>query len=382
MKTEKDAPVKDLAEETADTGQKARLEVKQTMNWLDQPRVLPYRGFGNGEKAFISGRVLEDNGLAKPEANDSIWENVRAMYRRFKSDAIPGVRVQARFQDEVLVTETDDDGFFRFEFPVNGIDRDQMWHPVDLRLLDQVKEHQEHSRCVGEIMVPPSNSELGIISDVDDTILISHATNTWKKFRLIMLKNAHTRLPFEGVAAFYRALKRGAKANLNNPVFFVSSSEWNLYDLLRDFCRVQGIPKGTFLLKEFNEEWWKVWKSGGGSSHNHKLVKIRRILNTYPDLPFILIGDSGQHDAELYSKAVEEFPGRIRAIYIRDVSKEDRDAKVDEIAYEVNRKGVPMLLVKDTVAAASHAAGAGYISPQDIQAVRQNQRMDKRGKSM
>src|SRR5690606_9535554 len=89
----------------------------------------------------------------------------------------------------------------------------------------------------------------------------------------------------------------------------------------------------------------------------HKLAHIERILAAYPRLPFILIGDSGQRDPEIYCRVVDAFPGRICAVYIRDVlSSSAREAEVAALAEHVRRSGPELLLVKDTDAAARHAA--------------------------
>ena len=70
--------------------------------------------------------------------------------------------------------------------------------------------------------------------------------------KLTLLHNAHTRLPFEGVAGFYQALQRGRDGEAYNPVFYVSNSPWNLYDLLEDFLDVHGIPRGPLLLRDWS----------------------------------------------------------------------------------------------------------------------------------
>ena len=71
-----------------------------------------------------------------------------------------------------------------------------------------------------------------MISDIDDTIVRTGATSLLMMLRVVLLSNAHTRLPFQGVAAFYGALARGASGQDSNPLFYVSSSPWNLYDVL------------------------------------------------------------------------------------------------------------------------------------------------------
>jgi phosphatidate phosphatase APP1 len=93
-------------------------------------------------------------------------------------------------------------------------------------------------------------------------------------------------------------------------------------------------------------------------------------LRTYPDLPFVLIGDSGEEDPEIYLQAAHEYPARIPAIYIRDVTSGERDAQVHAIAGEARSLGTEMVLVPDTVAAAEHAASIGLISPDAVPGIR------------
>jgi phosphatidate phosphatase APP1 len=89
---------------------------------------------------------------------------------------------------------------------------------------------------------------------------------------------------------------------------------------------------------------------------------IRRLLSTYEDLSFVLIGDSGEEDPEIYLQAVREHPGRIIAVYIRDVTSVERDAEVRTIAAEVRKLGTEMVAVPDTASAAEHAASIGLVA--------------------
>jgi phosphatidate phosphatase APP1 len=107
-----------------------------------------------------------------------------------------------------------------------------------------------------------------------------------------------------------------------------------------------------------------------GKHHDHKLGIIRTLLKTYPGLPFVLIGDSGEEDPEIYHQAAIEHPGRVRAIYIRDVTSPERDREVHAIAEKLRRHGVEMVLTGDTGRAAEHAAGIGLIPPKAVDRVR------------
>lgn len=322
--------------------------------------ILPYLGHGTREVFYLKGRVLEDKGIREAGERDTVWKNLRMAYRRFQSDEIPHVRVLARAAGDEVVVETDHEGYFDVCLhPKQPLPPDRVWHDVELTLLDDVVPGQGLVRACGRVQVPPPGAEYGVISDIDDTVLQTGATGLWRMLRLTLFHNAHTRLPFEGVSAFYRALQQGS-GEASNPVFYVSSSPWNLYDLLVQFFAVQAIPAGTLMLRDIGLEPGQRLRS---RHEDHKLAQIDRVLATYPHLRFILIGDSGQHDPEIYCKVAETYPGRICAIYIREVTSGAREACVNAIAEYVRTLGVELLLVGDTMAAARHAVERGYLAP-------------------
>lgn len=348
------------------------LWLKQKLGWLGVPVIVPYRGYGNMEFLYISGSVSEDKGLAKPEKGHSTWKNMIAMIKRYISDEIPNVRVRAAFMGKQMISITNERGLFYFKFNIKDINvPDKIWQEVEFELLDTITEEQQKTTATGKVLIlKEKDSQFGVISDIDDTILVSHATNTIKKLRLMLFKNAETRLPFEGVAGFYNALHKGYSGNCHNPVFFVSSSQWNLYDLLLDFCRIRKIPDGPFLLEDLKPfKLKKLFKQKKGiEKHKHKIEKIRRLLNTFNYLNFILIGDSGQKDADIYKSISLEFPDRILAIYIRDIRK-SKAKKVTIIGKQLDSLGIEMLLIKDTLLAAKHAIDKGFINKNSLKNV-------------
>lgn len=349
-------------------------QLKRRLDSADPVLILPYRGHGTPQALYLKGRVLEDEGITVAADNDTVWENLLAMYRRFESDEVPQARLQIQFQSVVQEVLTDEEGYFEVQLrPEQPLPRDVLWHRVQLQLLDEVVPGQGPVRTTGEALVPPPESEFGVISDIDDTILKTYATDWLRVARVTFLGNARTRLPFPGVAAFYRALQRGTGDTSYNPIFYVSSSPWNLYDLLVDFMELQSIPAGPLFLRDLGFDEHKFIESG---HHEHKLSQIGHILETHPDLPFILIGDSGQQDPEIYQQVVKTFPGRIRAIYIRDVTLDERDAAVRTIADALRQDAVEMLLVPDTVAAAEHAVERGFIDAGLLPSIRAEKSQD------
>jgi phosphatidate phosphatase APP1 len=321
----------------------------------DPLHIMAYRGFGTARKLVLTGRVLQDEPVGVAQEHDSLWKNLGNTWKRFETDEIPHARLRARLGAWSGEAVADEEGYFRFEIePAEPLDTSAVWHPVDLELLDP----PHPVRGTGAVLVPPPDAEYGIISDIDDTVVETGVTRRLAMARTVFLGNARTRLPFKGVAAFYDALHQGVTAGGTNPIFFVSSSPWNLYDLLVEFMELHAIPPGPLLLRDLGVDRRKLFERPGVQ---HKLGCIRPILDSYPGMKFVLIGDSGERDPEIYRQIVREYPERILAIYIRRITLPGRDDQVLELAKEVREEGVPLLLVPDTEAAAVHAAELGLI---------------------
>jgi phosphatidate phosphatase APP1 len=337
-----------------------KLRLQRRLGSQDPIQIVPYAGYGTAKALHLQGRVLAARQLKPAQENATMWENVLAMYRRFESDEVPDIRVSARFRDLIMEAKTDEEGYFTFDLPVNKkLPTSLIWHEIVLSLPDMIVPGQERVATTGRVLVPPPQSQFGVISDIDDTIVESYATAPLKLARVTFLNNARTRLPFKGVAAFYRALYYGSGGTAQNPIFYVSSSPWNLYDLLVDFMAFNNIPAGPIFLRDLGLDRTQFIQTG---HHDHKLHWIERLLNTYPKLAFILIGDSGQRDPEIYAEVIRKHPGRVRAVYIRDVSVDTRRAAIEALITAAKTQQVDMLLVPDTAVAAEHAAEQGLIA--------------------
>lgn len=329
--------------------------------------ILPYRWYGTPAQIAVRGRVLRYNGLRPGAEGDHWWNNLLNSYRRFNSDEVPFARVQAQFGSQTVELQADDEGYFRGVLqPAAAIDSTTLWHSVPLTLLAPEAGVATHA----PVLIPPSGARFAVVSDIDDTVLQTFATDYLKVLRLTLLANASMRLSFRGVAPFYRALQHGAaNAPAHNPIFYVSSSPWNLYDLLTDFMTHQGLPAGPLCLRDLGLDRDKLITTGHKA---HKGAAIEQILHTYPQLPFVLIGDSGQHDPELYSELAYDHPGRIVAIYIRNVSAAARATAIDALAAGPIAAGVPFVLFDETWQAAQHAAALGLIAAAALPAIAQD----------
>ena len=310
--------------------------------------ILPYLGYGTPEKLTVCGRVLEDEGFRPAADADSRWRNLIRFWKRLESDEVAGARVRARGVEAV----TDHEGYFHLE--LEGSFRPG-WNEVDLELT-----HPARASATARVLVPSTKARFGVISDIDDTVVYSNVTRKLRMVLTAAFTNARTRKPFKGVAAFYRALHAGV-----NPVFYVSKSPWNLFAPIVEYLEVQGLPEGPVLLRDY----------GLRPDKEHKRKSIEQILNTYPALKFVLSGDSGEQDPEIYAGIVRRFPERIRAIYIRSVNTK-RISEIQKLAVEVAKTGCQLVLAPEAEAAAAHAAAEGLIQASELRAVRSERLSD------
>jgi phosphatidate phosphatase APP1 len=331
----------------------------------------PYRGYGSRRELFLIGRVYHEprsrrrgggGDLAKASA-----DLVRLLRRRGLADA----KLRVRFHGTTQELATDKDGYFRVHLHLTEPPpADRRWHGLRLELLTPTPLHVDAA-----VFIPPDTCRVVVISDIDDTVMKTGVAN-----RLVMLwrlfgQGADRRLPFPGMAAFLRALYEGGSGAELNPMLYVSRAPWGIYEVLDAFFRLHAIPVGPLL---YLREWGLTLQSPlPRRAKDHKLDLIRHMLALYDDLPFVLIGDSGQHDPELYARVVRENPGRVRAVYIRNVSRDPaRLAAIEALAAEVAAAGSTLLLTADTQAMADHAARHGLIAPAAVAEVRGERRAD------
>ena len=321
----------------------------------DEVIILPYLGYGTPRKLTVCGRVLEDEGFRPAGERDSRWRNLVHFWKRLESDEVPGAAVRGFFNTVKRSTTTDREGYFRLEIPARAL-KGGVWYPVELELADDPAV-----KATARVLVPPARARFGVISDIDDTIVATNVTHKARMIVSLALSSARTRKPFPGVAAFYRALHAGL-----NPVFYVSKSPWNLYAPLVEYLDLQGFPRGPLLLRDFGFRMGK----------EHKRKAIEQILATYPRLPFVLSGDSGEQDPEIYSAILRRHPRRIRAIYIRSVDPR-RVLDVEKLAREVAATGCQLVLAPDAETAAAHAAAEDLIQASELRAVRADSASDR-----
>jgi phosphatidate phosphatase APP1 len=329
----------------------------------------PYRGYGSPTRAFVIGRVFRQRSMTPVQGPWDLRRQFRDLLRRLVRRPVTGAPVAGRLLGAEASDLTDADGYFRLTWTLDGAPScGTRWHRAPIRL-----SAAPHAEAEAEIYIPPAAARFVVISDIDDTVMRTGVANkavmTWRLF----VQDADDRTAFPGVSALYRALHRGAGGDEGNPMLYVSRAPWGIYTILEEFFHRHEIPEGPVLLLR---EWGIGWLSPlPRKAADHKRVLIEHIIETYPDLDFVLIGDSGQHDPAIYREAVERHGARVRAVYIRDVSPRDAGIRkeIAAIAEAVRAAGSELVLAADTLTMAEHAAALGLIAPDALPAVRSAQ---------
>ncbi|MDP9230359.1 MAG: App1 family protein [Bacteroidota bacterium] len=327
------------------------------MRLTRSPVVKVYHGYGNKQHVIVFGHVLKLSPLPRKKYRSNFITNSFALLRSFMVRPWAGAILQLIWNDETFETKSEYDGFYRFEwFP--GVSVNTGWLPLQVHLLNPATGD---ILATGEGLVfIPHTYQYAIISDIDDTFLISHSSNLRKRLYVLFTKNAHSRKSFAGVVRHYQLLATAAALeNLPNPFFYVSSSEWNLYDFIYEFSRKNELPKGIFLLSQL--KLFKEILNTGQNRHATKFMRIVRIIEAYPEQRFILLGDDSQEDPNIYASVVKHFPGKIHAVYLRHVYKSNQ-ANVKNKIQEMEKAAVLCCYFSHSEEAIKHSMEMGLIA--------------------
>lgn len=314
-----------------------------------------YRGYVNDQELIVFGHVFQSWAPDKYRIDRRGYRHAKSVIKMFTIRPIKNIPVHLHFKDTQVTTKTMDDGYFRFSIPYN-VFLDSGWHSYSVSCGGGTFGIIEQ----GELL-KPFKSKLGIISDIDDTFLISHSNNILKKMYVILTQNIKKRKIFQDVVTHYQALSHAGQEEEErfNSFFYVSSSEWNLYEFILQFARMHQLPKAIIKLKKIKTGIWDFLSTGSGS-HDHKFQKIKDIISFYPHLEYVLLGDDTQKDPFLYERICKIFPKNITAIYIRRTSSHFKP-KVQKTLSNIEDLDIATCYFENSGQAIAHSKKIGII---------------------
>lgn len=287
-------------------------KLKHFLGLLQPFTILPFYSYGCDKTVVIFGRVIENLEIGSPQKEDPWWRNLMNMLQVFLRARAEKAYLTATINGQSFPIITDDIGYYQTEVDLLEKMEQPGWIDVDF-VLDPIKGYRRISTQRGAVFNIPSTawSSTGIISDIDDTIVESYATDLLMSARMTFINNSTTRMAIAGMAELYSYIVH--LTPMLTPVFYVTSSSWSLYNLLGDFLKLQDFPRGPLLMQKIGMTNNKLIRKG----HNHKTKKIEDVLRVTKDQRFFLFGDNGQADREIYFDIASRYPERIAAVCIR-----------------------------------------------------------------
>ncbi|ADO74032.1 uncharacterized protein STAUR_6275 [Stigmatella aurantiaca DW4/3-1] len=283
------------------------------------PAVLLYPALGRTDGVVLQGQVLKE----APSAGSSVLSR---NLRRLTAPTWKGARVEVSFLGATATVTSGSEGHFEVNLPPpEGAAFPAGLHLAQARVADV--------DTLARVEIVAEATPFLVISDFDDTLAVSHVIRPVKLMESALLRDADSQEVVPGMADFYGCLRAPSA-----PAFaLVSGSPVQYVPRVASFLGRHRFPSFALYLRNL----------GPGTLSNYKQPEIRRLLRQFSQ-PVVLVGDSGEKDPEIYAQIREEFPGRVKAIYIREAGRTENASRFQD-----------MVLFREARAAAEHAVANG-----------------------
>ncbi len=304
----------------------------------DPLQIIVFQSYGSDTHFYVRGRALQDENINLEKNN--IFSLLRNTWKRFESDEVRNTSLTILLpNNHKIITKTDYKGYFEVSETLNNLTNltdIEGWLNFEVSFTDSniKRKITNNNSFLGKMLIPKLRVDYGIISDIDDTILHTGVISRmkWRVLINTFFVSPLKRKVLVGAAEFYNLLHLGISGKNANPLFYVSHSPWNLYRYLDFFLEKNNFPKGAILLRTAGS----IFKKKTLEEKPQKQNEIRNILKTYTDLKFILIGDAGEHDADIYMEITKNYPNRIKAIYLRSVQHSKKMERIKLLVENYN----------------------------------------------
>ena len=318
------------------------------------PRVVTYPSYGTVDRVRVRARVL----LTARDA-PTPGSVARRGWRNLLSAELPDAEVHVRTAPgaegtDLAVARTDRGGYLDVSVPVA---LEPGWQTLYLSVGDDAD-------VPAPVQVVDPAATHGIVSDIDDTVLVTMVPRPHLAAWNFLVRSEARRKPVPGMPELYGRL---TATHPDAPVFYLSTGAWNTASALARFLHRVGLPQGSLLLTDLGPTGAALMRSG----REHKAATLRLLAQELPDLRWILVGDDGQHDPQVYETFAAEHPGRVAAIAVRELSVTEQVAQnglpgptpaTRRAVDDLERSAVVTARAADGRALADQLAAAGVIA--------------------
>jgi phosphatidate phosphatase APP1 len=269
----------------------------------EQARIVVFGGYGTSERVIVRGRVVLDP--AEPaDADANMVSNTLHNLDVLESDEVKFAPVLITLPDREIAGLTNIDGLFTIPIQLSPRPLPPGDHPFTVALGD--KPGVKADDATGTLHVVDPGPGVALLSDFDDTIVNSNVANKPQLLWNTLTRNAAQLDPVPDANKAYLAAKDAGVGAF----FYLSGSPLQLHDRIHGYLAREQFPAGVILLKNLGDDPLFA-------QLEYKIRRIETLLETVPNLRFILIGDTGEKDPEIYAAVRNKHPDRVLAIIIR-----------------------------------------------------------------
>jgi len=275
---------------------------------LAKSNIVVYNAYGNTHHIIIQGRMEKEKSYKKVKKNDSWFTNIFRRLRELKKDEIKSKNIIATINQKSFITKGDSEGYFKFDIKTKkGLKSG--YQNIELQIQNNPDIKKVKATIIG------SKPLIGIISDFDDTLIISNVTNKIKLGINTMFKNYKQRKMVLGMAEKFEKILSQNPKGAPSTLFILSGSPQQLFKPINSFLNYHNFPKRVLILKKAHGDN----KDPLTDQFAYKTQKIEQLIKLYPNIKWIMFGDSGEKDLQVYRFIKSKYPNRVKEYYIRDI---------------------------------------------------------------
>lgn len=304
------------------------------------PVVVPYSGYGGDQWIRVLCRVL----LVRSGTHGRKPGAIIRGWRSFVSIPVADSPVTVRADGQEFIVTADRGGVVDVDLRVSlppGVQTITLQAPGSEPVSARIYVVDPHAR-------------LGLLSDIDDTVMVTALPRpflaAWNTFVL----DEHARRPVPGMAVLYERIVR---EHPGSPVVYLSTGAWNVAPTLDRFMSRHLYPTGTLLLTDWGPTHDRLFRSG----QDHKRASLERLAREFPTIRWVLVGDDGQHDEQLYGEFVSNHPQNVAAVAIRQLSTPEAVLAGGRSHVEAPEVGAPWVWAPDGAGLAERLAEVGIL---------------------
>lgn len=280
-------------------------------------KIYVYTAFVTCSHLYVKGRILKNEPPISKHSHGVLSSLFHTILRALSRE-VSNAKVTVSIGDIRYDITTDDEGYYEVFENIE----DQIISSDTIQVDYLIKSHKVQTAC--NLNSLQSDVPVGIISDIDDTAMVT-GVKSFFKIRLLIntiFINPFRRKPIQNAGEAFHLLSKNVSGK--GPVIYLSNSPWNLYDYLKTFLQHNNFPSGIILLRDMG---WNALKKKSIVEMN-KFVELERILVAFSETNFILIGDTGEYDFDIYTTIANKYPDRILKIIMNKAGNKGNENRI------------------------------------------------------